>query len=779
MDDIGDEEDLFDQDFGDVPVNTFQQLEHDAITLSQRPPPTHNGWQQAEDHYPRNDDNGAGDADMELGADPPPPPSSDYGYDEEDVIDLNDPTFTFDRNAPPIVAFRTAPHIQRKSINHNVPELATTRVSDPADLERLQIRVAELENDRVRLNDALDSLRNESVTKDGAIANLRSRNQRSINDYESKIAALQKLHAEENSKLKAEIRVARNDQDNIKTSNRFLEHDLAQERERLKRLKAAAFSEPNNVANPQQRVATASTPKKAQAFSFRDGFDDHEIVAVSPTKIRTGTPKAGQKRKRNAVASPSIAPGHSPVPTPASIKPPPSEVDLEQELAIISKLSIRDKRFRVVQSVLSHRSTNDQRTIEGLSQYPLSGPDQATLASKMLEAISRIPPEDTMFTSVAIRKACLDLWEQCLVTKQFAPLPLVLGLFNSMLQMETNMQQVMLFERLLPLVAKTSVVVAEPRVIRAAQTSKETTNSVPLSSAPREEIDDYQVISLMHQVAISAALDPERASNFWRRAEFAFIMLMLNPAQPMPHLHLMLETVSSSTLEDSFGPRHGSMEVQVQQEADLLERLTSFLWESHADSGPRRMDSPEALLGLRLQILRTLRTISITEHGSRAMANNRTAIGRLTRFVCDQITLLYSTPPLSIPRIGPPTLGSSTIVKTPKKTSRHDTIVTTINLSIRIIHHLLQNHDIILDDKLSVIYSGKGKLIIALSRIAFSERSLLEAGLEDQVVDAANEILDLMLNPEEGEAIVQVMETPGGTHSGRLSLSAASGQDRV
>ena len=82
---------------------------------------------------------------------------------------------------------------------------------------------------------------------------------------------------------------------------------------------------------------------------------------------------------------------------------------------------------------------------------------------------------------------------------------------------------------------------------------------------------------------MSAALDSEAARKFWRRTEFAFVMLMLHQAQPVTHLRLMLEIVGSSAMQDSFGPRHEALSQQMQQEADLLERLTSLLYDIRSD----------------------------------------------------------------------------------------------------------------------------------------------------------------------------------------------------
>jgi hypothetical protein len=52
-----------------------------------------------------------------------------------------------------------------------------------------------------------------------------------------------------------------------------------------------------------------------------------------------------------------------------------------------------------------------------------------------------------------------------------------------------------------------------------------------------------------------------------------------------------------------------------------------------------------------------------------------------------------------------------------------------------------------------------------MSRVAFSEQLVFEAGIETEVVEAAHDILDNVLSPEEGEAIVKAVETPRGTRS--------------
>lgn len=56
-----------------------------------------------------------------------------------------------------------------------------------------------------------------------------------------------------------------------------------------------------------------ATPKKDRDLPFRDGFNDDEVVFVSPSKARStsrpSTPRVGSKRKRGQTLEPSPSPG--------------------------------------------------------------------------------------------------------------------------------------------------------------------------------------------------------------------------------------------------------------------------------------------------------------------------------------------------------------------------------------------------------------------------------------------------------------------------------------
>jgi len=158
MADRDDEIDFSDTALEDLPLSTLQDLEHTAISSTQRqltalrskhytqvarpfklslPSTT---WQQA---LP---DHSAAPA-------PPDPPSSDYGFDDEDVIDLDEPpVLAHPAPAPPHAV--AADHINRpvaainpgldhvtQSVTNNVLHLHDSRLPGPAqDLAALNAK---------------------------------------------------------------------------------------------------------------------------------------------------------------------------------------------------------------------------------------------------------------------------------------------------------------------------------------------------------------------------------------------------------------------------------------------------------------------------------------------------------------------------------------------------------------------------------------------------------------------------------------------------------------
>jgi hypothetical protein len=56
--------------------------------------------------------------------------------------------------------------------------------------------------------------------------------------------------------------------------------------------------------------------------------------------------------------------------------------------------------------------------------------------------------------------------------------------------------------------------------------------------------------------------------------------------------------------------------------------------------------------------------------------------------------------------------------------------------------------------KLAVVHGGAQKYLLCLSRLNFSEADLvLEAGIDEDIPACALELLELIVTPEEGDAI--------------------------
>ena len=112
-------------------------------------------------------------------------------------------------------------------------------------------------------------------TKTGEIAIIRSNQTKLADNYDRQLAALRKSKEEETVKHKQDLESIRAEGKMLATENAFMRQDLADEAMRANNLKAKTKA---------AEKAPPVTPKKPKNLPFRDGFDDDEIVAISPSK---------------------------------------------------------------------------------------------------------------------------------------------------------------------------------------------------------------------------------------------------------------------------------------------------------------------------------------------------------------------------------------------------------------------------------------------------------------------------------------------------------------
>ena len=151
----------------------------------------------------------------------------------------------------------------------------------------------------------------------------------------------------------------------METNNRFLEHDLAQEAEKARARKRPLNDvHANGRRNQPAQMSPVTTPKKDKSIPFRDGFDDEEVVFISPSKpkaiSRPSTPKAGNKRKR-AQTEQYQSPGQAlPLTEPERAPEPEEPIATHGSTADVSNrpsYDLSDEKFKVCTNTCTLIST--------------------------------------------------------------------------------------------------------------------------------------------------------------------------------------------------------------------------------------------------------------------------------------------------------------------------------------------------------------------------------------------------------------------------------------
>ncbi|KAK5121635.1 hypothetical protein LTR85_004807 [Meristemomyces frigidus] len=801
------EEDFFsDDDLDDIPDNTLHELEQHALSSTQLAKPAvqplrrfqkqtsnvsipsrpatanrNTSWRPPQ---PRAQPLPKAHL-QQLNAPPasaPEPPSSDYGFDDEDVVDLDEPSAIIQPPAAPHArpnavlgpSAAAAPHYgtraeldaeteaayaaadaelgvqQWAQAPHLQPEAA-----NGIDVSSLQARIAELEAEQGRLRQAEQEARNAALAKQGEIAIVRANQDKATKEYERRLAVMQKLHADEAAKVKAELEAGKKEREKIATDNRFLQHDLAQETERAKRLNGPGKA--STAATGKEK----ETPRKTKRTGLGDGFDDDEVRMLSPTKSKDRqkdqTPKHGAKRKRTANDSPVAALSFTQPPEPvrqeSSDQPLPS---FEQQK--VQDPTIReDDRYEFMQRLLHHSPHEGHgRSVEALAKFALPSEPAMSLSSTLMDELARSTmQQEADHLPLMLSRVLLKIWSRCLEVQYYSPLYLILDLIDFALYFELSSAVSQLIEDAVPLCTRTVDLVAIP-VVRATHPKYAASVDHAAQAKLADEIDADEVMALLLRLCQAATLVPGSLEVFWQSMELDFTLMMLMKAQPVSQSTAALQLLASSAMPTTFGPICGDAEGQARQELATIDRLTTLMMEMPEVPKDEPAYTDLEIAELRLEILRVIRAMCLTDHSGMLLAQHRHVIGRLIRFLHSQVEKLYSTPPSFNLGID----GEEEVIR-----DAHAVVIENVNMTVRIIYHLLRTYDSTIDftQKLNAVQGGHHKFLISMTRIAFTEQLVFEHGIEEEVVEAAHLILDNMLSPEEGEAIVKTVETPRGT----------------
>jgi hypothetical protein len=793
------EDDLFlDDDLDDIPDNTLVELERNAISSTQRqrhspaPSPAINLRKQAHNasslyrsqkttnnlawRPPRLQQPGSQARPAVSNAQAPT--SSDYGFDEENVIDLDESSMVIHPASGPSARVPSRPTSSRAASRTIDPETAAAFAAADADIgggtqqwaqaphlqhkkrndpdtNALMARIAELEAEQNRLQRLEQEARRAAATKQGEIAIVRAKEEKAAKEYERRLSAMQKLHADEAAKQKAELDTMRKQREKIETDNRFLQHDLVQEADRAKRTAGSS-----KLRSTREK----DTPRKKKQ-GLGDGFDDSEVLIVSPSRSRERpkdqTPTAGAKRKRSAQDSPLPALSFMPPPKPSR------EVSGEQSFAstlpasVAPRASDAPNQYEFMQRMLNHRRLGSkERTVELFAKHSFPSNPDRSVASIFLDGLSSSAPTGLDYMPLKVSYTLLRLWSSCLHEKTYEPLALIINLLRAALYEELSSHVSMLVEQAVPICLQSIDLVITP-VIQSQHASFSATFDYKAQEVLATKVDLDEIVDFLLFLAQSAALDSERIEAFWQQIHYRGSLLMLNKVQPIPRIIQALQILSTSVLDASFGSISGEPGQQVQHSHTTVDRLVTWLVEIPKAPKDEPAYTEEEIAELRIATLDVFKRLCLTEHGGQLLATHRFAIAKLIKFLHSQVAKLYTIPPYACLQ------NHSRDGNGDHQQTMHELVIQTINTAVRILHHILRSFDEVIDltQKVNVERGGYHAFLIGMTRIAFSEQLVLEAGIETDVVEAAHDILDNVLSPEEGEAIVKAVQTPSGTWS--------------
>ncbi|RDA85434.1 hypothetical protein CP532_1515 [Ophiocordyceps camponoti-leonardi (nom. inval.)] len=745
------DDEFSDDGFADLTDHALQQLERDAIRLTQAP-----GQQPFQSVH----------SEARL---------SDYGWEEEDddldnaevvndvglfigrpVVDnslqkpQNHQAHPQQSQQPPQksqqLPRRPLPQIPNPNWNPNI-DPASRSVSRPVS-SRPPIDAPQPTQGSQPRNEVVSALQRrvraleaELNAARGEASILRANSTKAQQEYHAQISSLKKLNAEQLAKQERAVEAAVAAEKSANTELQFLQRDMREVHDRVRRRDAA--------------VTTAVTPSKAsKSWNMADGFDRLDMV-ISPSKgqqrgrgsgsvapnVGERTPTRG-KRKRPVADSP-VAPlefhsqdvvmidedeGHKEQqqqPAPSASRPPLGD-------------AAPSAPFEFLQLVLDQGSFHHQPpTFDMLSRfsYP-SDPTAASLASIIFEKLPLMgDPHRPMQLLVDFAEHVISLWARCVEEQYWDPVRYLVSLVSFTLDLHTVSVAPLIVASLAPIARATILVLAEGR------------RRLPEGSAVEEPVDTTQVLSLLYMSALACATTPSEtetgfeytALGFWRLISLDMVLLLLTPKQKLDDTVGMLDLLATSSLPESIGPVSDEAEAAIVARA-VVERVSAKL--------------TEASRRVRLAALRTLAAFCRYPFGALQLASHDNALPRLVACLSAAIDALYDqpTPPSALPPM-PDELASQLHLPEPSAPAELCLIV---SRSVLLLHALVTSDATAAADisqKLALAHGGSQRYLIALGRLFFVENLVIEAGIDSEAVEAARELLEMAVTPDEGETI--------------------------
>jgi hypothetical protein len=425
--------------------------------------------------------------------------------------------------------------------------------------------------------------------------------------------------------------------------------------------------------------------------------------------------------------------------------PPPRPQPAQQDdliVPIVRKDKQAERNLRFLQSILDYRvkGTNEP-LFEALARFSFPTNASKTLSAILLEATAHLKGDRLRSDLLQI---FIDLWSKSMKEQYYKPVALLVEILGHMIDWDMSAVDAAIVTNLTP-VLQTAITVNAEKRFKHSPVNHSTYGT--FRQTPQEvlhhEVDGTSCLELLLTVAYVVSDDMELISLFWGLLDPEFILMMLSPWQPISDIRLMLRMLATSIFAGTFGKICREPQQQQKIEHWCLNRICSLLWETPKVDEGLPPYTTEQLCRLRLEVMELLTKMAITSspyphddpthHGSRLVARDVHAIGRIVRSLHDEVSAMYDLTP------------------------SHPLHAEFVNRGVRLLHHLLRLHEaeINLQEKLAVIPGGVHKHRVVLTRLAFSEGFFVDRLITDDTVAMATTMLEESVTPDEADELIE------------------------
>jgi len=630
---------------------------------------------------------------------------------------------------------------------HSIPEKVAQGVLQDSQGESLGARVEQLMREREELMKELRAAKETVSMQKGEIVIIRENKIKDSKIFERQLNALQKSMQEQAERHTVALEALAEKNQQIASHNRFLKHELEEEVEKQNALQQRLKDiPPSEKLNP-----VTSTPKKSIANSMRDGFDDDEIMAVSPVKpgrrSKPTTPTAAGKRKRKADLQSPVRPLVLRQPDdlfPGPNRPGgPQAPKAEKVVPTVVRTDWQAERsLRFIQKIMDYEVKDTKtRLIETLMKFSYPSDTSKNFSSLVLEASARL---DGKRLSPDLLLVFVNLWSRSLKEKYYRPVGLLIEVVHYILGIDPLVVDKGTITALLPVLQAAGTINGHKR-FEYSPVNHSTFGQFRQTpqSALNHEVDGTACLELLLRIAYIVSDEPELVDHFWRLMDTDFVLMMLNAWQPISDLTLMLRLLATSIFPRTFGNICATEDQQQRMETYIVDRVCYLLWETPKVDEGLRPHTPTELCRFRLEALQLLTKVAISSsahphddpghHGNQLIAHHPSAIARIVRSLYDEVDAMYMLTP------------------------SHHLHAELVNRGVRLLYHVLQlqGDHLDLQKKLSAVNGGIHKHRVVLTRLAFSEGFYIDRLITDETVAMATSMLEESVTPDEADQLIE------------------------